>query len=83
MFNKMVVSFQPKGVPVTTVEVVEGSAKIVSENKVFYNPVQQFNRELSLTVLKTFWKLCQNETEQRKAGAKKIPGNDFAVSDSQ
>lgn len=83
IFNKLVVSFQPKGsdgAPVTTIEVVEGSARIVSENKVFYNPVQQFNRDLSLTVLKTFWKLCQNESEQRKAGAKKIPGNDFAVS---
>lgn len=85
IFNKMIVSFQPKasdGAPVTTtIEVVEGSARIVSENKVFYNPVQQFNRDLSLTVLKTFWKICQNESEQRKAGAKKIPGNDFTVSD--
>lgn len=85
IFNKMLVSFQSKAsdeAPVTTsIEVVEGTARIVSENKVFYNPVQQFNRDLSLTVLKTFWKLCQNESEQRKTGAKKIPGNDFAVSD--
>lgn len=82
MFNKMIVSLQPNssdGQPLT-IEVVEGSAKIVSENKVFYNPVQQFNRDLSLSVLRTFWKLCQSESEQRKNGVKKIPGNDFPVS---
>lgn len=61
-----------------TVEICEGSAKILSENRVFYNPVQQFNRDLSLSVLSTFWKLCQNESEQRKNGIK-VPGNDFSV----
>lgn len=82
MLNKMIISLQPNpsdGEPLI-IEVIEGSAKIVSENKVFYNPVQQFNRDLSLSVLTTFWKLCQSETEQRKNGAKKIPGNDFPVS---
>lgn len=61
-----------------TVEICEGSAKIRSENRVFYNPVQQFNRDLSLSVLSTFWKLCQNESELRKSG-QKVPGNDFSV----
>ncbi|XP_031628200.1 probable tRNA (guanine(26)-N(2))-dimethyltransferase [Contarinia nasturtii] len=60
-----------------TVEICEGSAKIISENRVFYNPVQQFNRDLSLSVLSTFWKICQNESEQRKSG-KKVAGNDFS-----
>lgn len=62
-----------------TVEIFEGSAKIVSENRVFYNPVQQFNRDLSLSVLSTFWQICQDESEQRKNG-KKVTGNEFSVS---
>lgn len=61
------------------VEICEGSAKILSENRVFYNPVQQFNRDLSILVLSTFWQLCEEENEERKTG-KKIPGNDFSVS---
>lgn len=61
------------------VEVCEGSATIKSENRVFYNPVQQFNRDLSILALSAFWQLCQEENEQRKSG-KKIPGNDFSVS---
>lgn len=61
------------------VEIREGSAKIMSENRVFYNPVQQFNRDLSILVLSTFWQLCEEENEERKTG-KKVPGNDFSVS---
>lgn len=35
----------------------EGSAKInFPKGKVFYNPVQQFNRDLSIAVIKTFFK---------------------------
>lgn len=64
--------------PAITFEISEGSAKIISENRVFYNPVQQFNRDLSILVLSTFWQLCQSEDEQRKTG-KKIPGNDTTV----
>lgn len=60
------------------VEISEGSAKILSENRVFYNPVQQFNRDLSISVLSSFWQLCQEENEERKSG-KKVPGNDFSV----
>ena len=82
IFDKMVVSLQPNssdGQPLT-VEVIEGSAKIVSEKDVFYNPVQQFNRDLSISVLRAFWQLCQSESEQRKSGATKILGNNFTVS---
>lgn len=35
----------------------EGSAKITFPNgKVFYNPVQQYNRDLSIAVIRTFLK---------------------------
>lgn len=35
----------------------EGGAKInFPKGKVFYNPVQQFNRDLSISVIKTFLK---------------------------
>lgn len=62
---------------VEKLEIVEGSARVQSENKVFYNPVQEFNRDISISVLSTFWQLCQRESEQRKSG--KVLGNDFAV----
>lgn len=81
--NKINISLQMMANNVSepkTVEIVEGSAKIVSENRVFYNPVQQFNRDLSLSVLATFWQLCQQESEKRKIGNVKIPGNDIPVS---
>lgn len=81
--NKLNISLQMMANNVSepkTVEIVEGSAKIVSENRVFYNPVQQFNRDLSLSVLATFWQLCQQESEKRKNGNVKVPGNDIPVS---
>lgn len=62
------------------IEIAEGSAKIQSENRVFYNPVQEFNRDISILVLSTFWKLCQWESEQRKTGVGKLAGVDFPVS---
>jgi hypothetical protein len=35
----------------------EGSAKInFPKGKVFYNPVQQYNRDLSIAVIRTFFK---------------------------
>lgn len=61
-------------------EIVEGSAKIQSENRVFYNPVQEFNRDISISVLATFWQLCQRESKQRKNDNVKVAGNDFPVS---
>jgi tRNA G26 N,N-dimethylase Trm1 len=36
----------------------EGSAKItLPKGKVFYNPVQQFNRDLSIAAIRTFFRL--------------------------
>lgn len=80
LIDKLRLSLQPTTItkPAVTVEISEGSAKIISENRVFYNPVQQFNRDLSISVLSTFWKLCQIESEQRQNG-KKVPGTDFLV----
>lgn len=63
----------------TLTSITEGSAKIVSETSVFYNPVQQFNRDLSISVLTAFSKLCKRESEERKNGNKKIPGIDLSV----
>ncbi|CAH0564277.1 unnamed protein product [Brassicogethes aeneus] len=36
--------------------IIEGLAKITTLGSVFYNPVQEFNRDLSLTVISTFAK---------------------------
>lgn len=46
--------------------ITEGSAKIVSESHVFYNPVQQFNRDLSLSVLTTYSRIAQAEKERKE-----------------
>lgn len=46
--------------------ITEGSAKIVSESHVFYNPVQQFNRDLSLSVLTTYSRIAQAENERKE-----------------
>ncbi|KAJ3644543.1 hypothetical protein Zmor_022268 [Zophobas morio] len=44
-------------------EISEGLAKIKTSGSVFYNPVQEFNRDLSIIVLNTFAKqLPQSET---------------------
>lgn len=45
--------------------ITEGSAKIVSENHVFYNPVQQFNRDLSISVLTTYSRIAQAENASK------------------
>lgn len=47
--------------------ITEGSAKIVSESHVFYNPVQQFNRDLSLSVLTTYSRIVHAESESKRA----------------
>lgn len=39
----------------------EGHAKILSNGKVFYNPVQQFNRDLSIAVIATYSKILKKE----------------------
>lgn len=46
--------------------ITEGSAKIVSESHVFYNRVQQFNRDLSLSVLTTYSRIAQAENERKE-----------------
>lgn len=45
--------------------ITEGSATIESEGHVFYNPVQEFNRDLSVSVLSTFSKIYQEELRQK------------------
>ena len=39
----------------------EGSAEILVAEHVFYNPVQEFNRDLSICVLTTFSRIYQRE----------------------
>lgn len=46
----------------------EGQAVITTAGKVFYNPVQEFNRDLSISVLNTFVKLRQGEVKQTEDG---------------
>ncbi|XP_052897271.1 tRNA (guanine(26)-N(2))-dimethyltransferase-like [Anopheles moucheti] len=43
----------------------EGSAKILVADHVFYNPVQEFNRDLSICVLTTFSRIYQREQQER------------------
>lgn len=51
----------------TLQEVKEGSATIlVPKGQVFYNPVQQFNRDLSVSVISTF--LQQYQVSQKREG---------------
>ncbi|XP_052864542.1 tRNA (guanine(26)-N(2))-dimethyltransferase [Anopheles cruzii] len=48
----------------------EGSAEILVAEHVFYNPVQEFNRDLSICVLNTFSRIYQREKlqEQQRNG---------------
>lgn len=46
--------------------ITEGRASILfTKNEAFYNPVQQFNRDLSTVMLSLFAKRRQRETEER------------------
>lgn len=49
------------------VKIREGTTEIVSEGHVFYNPVQQFNRDLSICVLNAFSKQYQNESKSKES----------------
>lgn len=49
------------------VKIKEGSTEIFTEGHVFYNPVQQFNRDLSICVLNAFSKQYQNELKNKKS----------------
>jgi tRNA G26 N,N-dimethylase Trm1 len=46
--------------------VSEGKATILLPEKVFYNPVQQFNRDLSIAVIRTWSKLFEKEKQGKK-----------------
>ncbi len=47
------------------VKIKEGTTEIQSEGHVFYNPVQQFNRDLSICVLNAYSKQYQNELKSK------------------
>lgn len=58
----------------------EGSAEILVAEHVFYNPVQEFNRDLSICVLATFSRVWQRErAEARRKKAKDGPAEDEVV----
>ncbi|XP_050079011.1 probable tRNA (guanine(26)-N(2))-dimethyltransferase [Anopheles maculipalpis] len=44
----------------------EGSAEILVAEHVFYNPVQEFNRDLSICVLTTFSRIYQREKDEER-----------------
>lgn len=46
--------------------IVEGSARIFEEGNVFYNPVQEFNRDISILALNTFIEIFKQDLEKRK-----------------
>ena len=50
------------------VKVTEGKAEILfpDSNSVFYNPVQEFNRDLSTAVIKLFSQECSSGRRERK-----------------
>lgn len=45
--------------------VTEGSATVELSADVFYNPVQEYNRDLSTLVIKTFQQIQQKEKEAK------------------
>ncbi|XP_060521573.1 tRNA (guanine(26)-N(2))-dimethyltransferase isoform X2 [Cylas formicarius] len=47
-------------------EIVEGSAKILTTGNVFYNPVQEFNRDLSIAVIRTYEQILHIEKNEAK-----------------
>ncbi|XP_023294462.2 probable tRNA (guanine(26)-N(2))-dimethyltransferase [Lucilia cuprina] len=55
----------------------ERSAEIVSGGNVFYNPVQEFNRDLSISVLNVFFKRLLKERQEKllKKSRKDTNGN--------
>lgn len=63
----------------TKTSITEGSTTIESEGHVFYNPVQEFNRDLSLSVLSTFSKIFQEEQRKKQ----KLPDDDGDVFESK
>lgn len=52
--------------------IIEGSAKIFEEGNVFYNPVQEFNRDMSICVLNTFLSIYNKELADTEAKRQKV-----------
>lgn len=48
----------------------EGSAEILTQGHVFYNPVQEFNRDISTAVITTFSKLFEDEIKKERSKRK-------------
>lgn len=44
----------------------EGSAEILTQGHVFYNPVQEFNRDISISVISTYSKLFEDEIKKER-----------------
>lgn len=60
------------------VKIKEGSTEIFSEaGGVFYNPVQQFNRDISICVLNAYSKLYQNELSNKKSNKDDVVAGDI------
>lgn len=53
----------------------EGTAEILVEGHVFYNPVQEFNRDISICVLNTFSKIYQVEKKLKSGIAEETENN--------
>ncbi|CAG9812588.1 unnamed protein product [Phaedon cochleariae] len=51
-------------------EISEGLATVRTVGNVFYNPVQEFNRDLSISVIKTFTRLFKDEQEEKNSKKK-------------
>lgn len=51
---------------------IEGSTQILNEGYVFYNPVQEFNRDLSITVLSTFSKMFLTEQNDKREKRERV-----------
>lgn len=48
-----------------TRNIKESTAEIISGGQVFYNPVQEFNRDLSVSVLNVYFKRLQKEKQEK------------------
>jgi tRNA (guanine26-N2/guanine27-N2)-dimethyltransferase len=56
--------------------ICEGSAKIFEEGNVFYNPVQEFNRDISICVLNTFLSMYKDELNEKKKSVRRTKSNE-------
>ncbi|XP_057338571.1 tRNA (guanine(26)-N(2))-dimethyltransferase [Microplitis mediator] len=69
-------------IKVSSGKITEGKAEIlVSETNVFYNPVQEFNRDLSIAVLSLFAKDKYEENLKKKTEAAEINSTEVDTGD--